>query len=76
VRFELLIGGYGIYFAGLNVYDLMTDSFIILSWSIMVKHRVWRGESHVRMDGHYRFRRYKNGKTVEEMTFRNPVVTL
>jgi len=73
MQFHFAICGYGFGFQA-GTYDINMDSRIILSWAIVRKHVVWRGESHVRYHDAYNYRCTKNGKVVENISFRSPIV--
>jgi hypothetical protein len=73
VEFHFSIRGFGFGFQ-IGGYNVMQSCFIILSWHIVKRHQIWRSETHSRMDGRYHYRCVKNGKTVEDLTFRSPIV--
>jgi len=71
--FYFICRGYG-FTLQINAFDINTAARIILSWGFIKDHTLWCGEEHKVSNGGYTFRRTKKWETVENISFRSPVV--
>jgi hypothetical protein len=73
MTFHFSIRGYGFGFQ-IGGFDAMQLCFVIFSWHVMKNYQIWRSETHSKGDGGYHYRCVKNGKVIEDVSFRSPIV--
>jgi hypothetical protein len=72
---RITICGYGFMFQ-VGTFDIIMCHRVILSWAIIRRREVWRGEWHVRDKNGYLYRCVKNSREVEVLRFQSPVVNI